>query len=148
VQFSDDGRLLLYGDNRGRAWLYDTHTWRPRGRPLVGHAGAIATVDISPDGRMLATTSSDGTTRLWDIPSGRPIGTALPGIADHYVAAAFVEGGTHLVALYDNGRGYSWDVRPQSWARRACDVAGRTLTRTEWQTVLPERGYAPACAHR
>jgi WD40 repeat protein/class 3 adenylate cyclase len=148
VQFSDDGRLLLYGDNRGRAWLYDTHTWRPRGRPLVGHAGAIATVDISPDGRMLATTSSDGTARLWDVPSGRPIGAALPGVVDHYVAAAFVEGGTQLVTLYDNGRGYRWDVRPQSWARRACDVAGRTLTRAEWQTALPERGYAPACAHR
>jgi WD40 repeat protein len=148
VQFSDDGRLLLYGDNRGRAWLYDTHTWRPRGRPLVGHAGAIATVDISPDGRMLATTASDGTARLWDVPSGRPIGAALPGVVDHYVAAAFVEGGTHLVTLYDNGRGYRWDVRPQSWARRACYVAGRTLTRAEWQTALPERGYAPACAHR
>jgi hypothetical protein len=97
---------------------------------------------------MLATTSSDGTARLWDVPSGRPIGAALPGVVDRYVAAAFVERGTHLVTLYDNGRGYRWDVRPQSWARRACDVAGRTLTRAEWQTALPERGYAPACAHR
>ena len=95
---------------------------------------------------MLATTSSDGTTQLWDIPSGRPIGTPLPGDPNHPVSAAFVEGGTHLVTLDDNGRGYVWDVQPHSWARRACAIAGRTLTRAEWQNALPERDYAPACA--
>jgi hypothetical protein len=31
-----------------------------------------------------------------------------------------------------------------SWARHACAVAGRTLTRTEWQDALPERDYALA----
>jgi WD40 repeat protein len=136
--------LLLYGDRAGRAWIFDTRTWT-RGRPLVGHTRAVLTVDLSPDGRTLATTSLDGTTRLWDLPSGRGIGTPLPGFADHAVGAAFVDGGTHLVTVYDNGAGYLWDVRPQSWARRACEVAGRTLTRAEWHDVLPERHYAPAC---
>ena len=84
----------------------------------------------------------DGTTRLWDVAAGRPIGTALPGIAGHDVAAAFVDGGTHLVTVDDNGRGFSWDVRPRSWAQRACDVAGRTLTRAEWDDLLPNRPYA------
>jgi WD40 repeat protein/class 3 adenylate cyclase/energy-coupling factor transporter ATP-binding protein EcfA2 len=148
VKFSNDGRLLLYGDDQGRVWLYDTRTWRPRGRPLVAHTGAVVTVDVSPDGRTLATTSDDGTTRLWDLASGRPIGPTLPGLADHYVAAAFVDAGSHLVTLYDNGRGYLWDVQPRSWARRACRVAGRTLTRAEWNDALPERTYAPACAAR
>jgi WD40 repeat protein len=144
-RFSDDGRLLLYGDEAGRAWIFDARTWRPRGRPLVGHTGAVVTVNLSPDGRTVATTSADGTTRLWDLASGRAIGTPLPGLPDHRVGAAFVDGGTHLVSLYDSGRGYLWDVRPQSWARRACEVAGRTLTRAEWQGAVPERDYAPAC---
>jgi WD40 repeat protein/DNA-binding SARP family transcriptional activator len=144
-QFSRDGRTLLYGDDAGRTWLYDTRTWRPRGRPLAGATGPILTANLSPDGRMLATTSTDGTTRLWDVASHRPIGTALPGIANHDVAAAFVEGGTHLITVYDNGRAYSWDVRPRSWAQRACDIAGRTLTPAEWQDALPNRRYTPAC---
>jgi WD40 repeat protein/DNA-binding SARP family transcriptional activator len=146
VRFSPDGRLLVFGDDQGRVRLYDTHTWMPRASPLVAHTGAVVTVSFSPDGRTLATTSHDGTTRLWEIPSGRPIGTALPGPAQHYVAAAFVDGGTHLVTLDDNGHGNLWDVQPRSWARRACQIAGRTLTRTEWNAALSERTYAPACA--
>ncbi|HXO09647.1 MAG TPA: hypothetical protein VN880_16515, partial [Solirubrobacteraceae bacterium] len=77
-----------------------------------------------------------------------PIGTTLPGLAQRYVAAAFVDRGTHLVTLDDNGQGYLWDIQPQSWARRACEVAGRTLTRAEWNDALPERAYAPACTPR
>jgi WD40 repeat protein/DNA-binding SARP family transcriptional activator len=148
VRFSPDGGLLAFGDEQGRVWLYNTRTWMPRGRPLVAHTRAVVTVNFSPDGQTLATTSDDGTTRLWDVRSGRPIGTALPGPAQHSVAAAFVGGGTHLVTLDDNGRGHLWDIQPRAWARRACQVAGRTLTRAEWNDALPERTYAPACAGR
>jgi DNA-binding SARP family transcriptional activator/WD40 repeat protein len=145
-RFSADGRLFLYGDDAGRAWVFDAHTWR-HGAPLIGHTGPVLTVNLSPDGGTLATTSLDGTTRLWDLASGRAIGTPLPGIAHRWVSAAFVDGGRHLVTVYDTGRGYLWDVSSQSWARRACDIAGRVLTRAEWEDALPERSYAPACVH-
>jgi hypothetical protein len=62
------------------------------------------------------------------------------------VGAVFTRGGTHLAAVYENGQGYSWDVRRSSWARHACAVAGRPLTRAEWDEALPERPYEPACA--
>jgi WD40 repeat protein len=147
TQFSRDGRLLFYGDDAGRVWTLDTRTWKPRGPPLAGHTSP-GTFALSPDNRVLATTSSDGTTQLWDVPSGRPIGTALPGVSGEVVSAAFVDRGTHLVTLQDNGRGYIWPVQPRSWAQRACAVAGRPLTHTEWHDALPERDYAPACADR
>jgi WD40 repeat protein/DNA-binding SARP family transcriptional activator len=148
LEFAPDGRLLVLGDDQGRVRLYDTRTWRPHGHPLIAHTSAIDTVNISPDGRTLATTSTDGTTRLWDVGSGRPLGAALPGLAQHDVAAAFINGANRLVTLYDNGQGYEWDIQPRSWARRACQIAGRTLTRSEWNNALPERTYAPACAAR
>ena len=121
-----------------------TPSSRAAGR-CVGHAGSIFTADFSPDGRILATGSGDGTVRLWDTATGRPIGAPLPGIPNVQVGAAFTRGGTHLAAVYDSGRGYLWDVRPASWARRACAVAGRPLTRQEWNDVLPGRKYQPAC---
>jgi len=146
LDFAPDGRLLLFGDEQGRLWLYETRTWRRRGRPYVGSSSAVVTASVSPDGKTLAASFEDGTTHLWDVHSGRPIGAALPGPVEHDVAAAFVDRGTQLVTVSDNGRGYLWDIRPQSWARRACEVAGRTLTRAEWKEALPGRKYAPACA--
>jgi hypothetical protein len=50
------------------------------------------------------------------------------------------------VAVYDTGLAYLWDVRSSSWLRRACEIAGRPLTRQEWGDVLPGRPYRPACA--
>jgi hypothetical protein len=53
--------------------------------------------------------------------------------------------GAYLFAITDAGRAFRWDVRPSSWARHACAVAGRRLTRSEWRDALPERDYTPAC---
>ena len=145
--FSDDGGLLILGDHEGRAQIYDGHTFKPHGRPLLGHAGYILTADFSPDARTVATSSSDGTVRLWDVASSRPIGSPLPGIPNVQVGAVFTRGGAGLAAVYESGQGYSWDIRPSSWARRACAVAGRSLTREEWNDALPEQSYEPACAN-
>jgi WD40 repeat protein len=148
ARFSRDGRRLIVGNHDGRAQLYDGRTFRPVGRPLLGHAGYILTADFSPDGRTVATSSSDGTVRLWDTATSREIGTPLPGQPDVQVGVAYILGGTHVAAVYDGGQGYVWDVRPSSWARYACAIAGRTLTREEWQQYLPDRPYTPACASR
>jgi WD40 repeat protein/DNA-binding SARP family transcriptional activator/ABC-type phosphonate transport system ATPase subunit len=144
-RFSRDGRLLVLGNHEGQVEIYDGRTFRRIGRPLLGHAGFILTADFSPDDRMLATSSTDGTVRLWDTATGDPIGDPLPGSPNVEVGTAFVRGGTHVAAVYDGGRGYLWDVRPSSWARRACAVAGRPLTRAEWDEALPGRPYEPAC---
>jgi WD40 repeat protein/DNA-binding SARP family transcriptional activator len=146
TRFSPDGRLLVIGDSEGGARLYDAHSFEPRGRPLLGHTGPIRTATFSPDGRTLATTADDGTTRLWDVASSRPVGNPLPRIPNVPVGAAFVRGGTHVVASYATGRAYLWDARPASWARHACAVAGRNLSRAEWDEVLPNRPYARICA--
>jgi WD40 repeat protein len=143
-RFTADGRSLIYGARDGRVWMLDTRTWRPRGRPIEAHA-SVRTADASPDGRLLATTSTDGTGTLWDVASRRPIGAALSGASADPIGAAFIRGGSHLAVV---GRDYSvaWDVRPESWTRHACAVAGRPLTRAEWSRTLPRHEYAPACA--
>ena len=145
-RFSRDGRLLAIGDYEGVVRLYDGRTFEQRGRALRGHTGGIFSADFSPDRRMLVTGAADGTVRLWDTTTGDLIGAPLPGIPNVPVGAAFTRGGTHVAAVYDGGRGYLWDVRPSSWARRACAVAGRPLTRAEWKEALPDRKYAPSCA--
>jgi WD40 repeat protein len=102
-------------------------------------------VDISPDGRHLVTSATDGQVRLWDRETQRPIGTPFPGPRNVTAVASFSPDGAYVYAMFANGRGYRWDVRPDAWERRACAVAGRRLTRAEWDTVLPDRAFAPAC---
>jgi WD40 repeat protein len=143
-RFSADGRSLIYGARDGRVWTLDTHSWKPRGRPIEAHA-SILSADLSPDGRLLATTSTDGAGRLWDVASRRPIGTALSGGADDPIGAAFIRGGSHLAVIHPRD-GVAWDVRQHSWVRHACAVAGRPFSRSEWDDALPQREYAPACA--
>ena len=144
-RFSPDGRVLVFADHEGRFRLFDTETWKLRTRPVIAHPGEILSVNVSPDSQTLATTSFDGSTRLWDLASGRPISEGLPGAPKRRSAAVFARGGTHLVTVYDDGRALLWDLRPSSWAKHACSVAGRTLTRVEWENALPGRDYAPAC---
>jgi WD40 repeat protein len=142
-RFSPDGRFLAVSDRRGRMRVYSTATWTPVTPWLaVGTAGWVT---FSPNGRTLATGNSDGTVGLWDIESGQALGTPLPGVPQSMAVPFFTPDGTYLIAAQANGRAYRWDLRPQSLVRHACEVAGRRLTRAEWEEFLPGRAYQPAC---
>jgi WD40 repeat protein len=145
ARFTPDGRFIVGGSYEGWARLWSTETWRPATRELAGHTGEVIWQSTSPDGRTLATGSTDGTIRLFDLRTQRPLGAALPGLPNRPVAPQFTPDGAYLLAITNEGRAYRWDVRPSSWARHACAVAGRQLTRTEWADALPERDYNPAC---
>jgi WD40 repeat protein/DNA-binding SARP family transcriptional activator len=145
VRFTPDGRFLVGGSWKGWVRLWSTQTWKPATRILRGHAGAVLWESMSPNGRTLATGGADGTVRLWDLPTQRPIGAPLPGLPGRGTVAQFTPDGKSLFAITDAGRAYRWDVRPSSWERHACAVAGRPLTRSEWRDALPDRDYAPEC---
>jgi WD40 repeat protein len=143
--FSRGGELLIAGSDDGRLRLFDTDGWRPLSAAFQAHTGFISTVDVSPDGRRFVTAATDGQVRLWDRDTLRPIGSPLPGPQEVNAVAYFSPDGAYVYAVFANGRGYRWDLRPDAWARHACAVAGRRLTRAEWDAVLPERSFAPAC---
>ena len=145
MRFTPDGRRLAVGRSEGWAELLSTQTWRPVSRRLAGHTAEVLSLATSPDGRTLATGSWDGTVRLFDIATGRPVGAPLRAVPNRVVEPLFTPDGAFLFAVTGNGRAYRWDVRPSSWARHACAVAGRRLTRTEWNDALPGHRYAPAC---
>jgi len=142
-RFSPDGRFLAVGDLRGRVRVVSAATWKPVTPAFAGGSAVWAAFD--PDGGTLATGNTDGTTRLWDVASGQALGAPLPGIPNVTLVPIFTPDGAHLIAAYQNGRAYRWDIRPASLIRQACAVAGRRLTRAEWDEFLPGRGYEPAC---
>jgi WD40 repeat protein/DNA-binding SARP family transcriptional activator len=145
ARFSPDGRVLALGTAGGETQLWSTRTWKPVSRAFGGHTDEVLEVAISPDGQTLASGSWDGTVRLFDIATQQPLGAPLRAVPNRVVEPEFTPDGAFLFAVTSVGKAYRWDVRPSAWAHRACAVAGRSLTRTEWSDVLPGRKYDPAC---
>jgi WD40 repeat protein/DNA-binding SARP family transcriptional activator len=145
VGFTADGRYLAVGRSDGSTELWSAETWQRVPGELGGHNAAVLSLASSPDGDVLATGSTDGTVRLFDVESRRPLGAPLRAVSNRVVEPRFTPDGAFLFAITDAGSAYRWDVRPSAWARHACAVAGRTLTREEWSDELPGREYDPAC---
>ena len=142
VRFSPDGRLLAVTSSH-YTQLWDVAERRRIGAPLRGHEGLMFTSEFSPDGRTLATSASDGSVILWDVDSRRSLGK-LPGPFGQ-ISSRFTPDGRRLFVLHELGAAQRWEVSPDAWSRQACRVAGRELTRSEWEQLVPDQDYRAVC---
>jgi WD40 repeat protein len=143
VALSPDGRTLAVGGWGTLVRLVDVRT----GKLLheLDQAGTGAReMEFSPDGRILAVSGWENVASLWDVASGAQIGPRLTA-GSRRTSLDLSPDGRRLLTTYGNGQGAVWDIDPESWARRACSLANRTLTRKEWEEFLPGRPYEPAC---
>jgi WD40 repeat protein len=143
VALSPDGHFLAVGGFGRVVRLWDVHTRKLVHELDQGGNGAF-TLEFSPDGRTLAISGFEPVVSLWDVVTGTQIGPQLTA-GDRRTMIDLSSDGRHLLEIHGNGRGAVWDVDPESWARRACDLANRTLTPEEWDEFLPGRPYEPAC---
>jgi WD40 repeat protein len=144
ASFSPDGRRLAVSYFEGGTQLWNVATRRHAGPPLTGHEGAPLTAEFAPDGRTLATTATDGSVILWDVATRRAIGTER--LRQGWTSARFSPDGRRLFALHADGDALRWEVDPDTWSQHACSVAGRELTRAEWDEFVPEQDYRRVCA--
>jgi WD40 repeat protein/class 3 adenylate cyclase len=145
VAFSPDGTLLATGGGTGEIKLWDAESGRRDGRTLTGTPGWVLSLDFDRTGDLLVSSGTDGATRLWDVERRAPFGAALPGLDNIWANSHITPSGERLAAVYSNGRGFVWQIAPSSWEQHACSVAGRTLTKREWELYLPGRSYDPVC---
>jgi WD40 repeat protein len=101
-------------------------------------------VAFSPDGSLLASGGDDGTVVLRDVATGTRYGPPLVASPNEPVFVTFDASGRLIVASADGGL-WRWGVSLHALLNRACAIAGRNLTRAEWDALQTGQSYIQAC---
>jgi WD40 repeat protein len=144
LSFSPDGTLLATSTLENSITVWNLKSGQPLPPLLYGHAQSVSALDFARDGKMLASGSDDGEIRLWDVETHEPIGS-LPGQQKAIKSVVFSPKGGLLASADEDGSIIFWEVDNQAWTSRACGIANRNLTRTEWGTYLGNRSYRKTC---
>lgn len=163
VAFSPNGKLLATADADGdaRLWELDPGPSLQPGRVLMAGQsnGSLGAVSFSPDSATLATGQEDGTVRLWDVGTGRQRGPTLDGGTGRVIAVAFSPDHVSLAAAGDSGLVRLWTFSDspdyaqlgsdedgrQRMISGLCAMAGRSISRQEWLSLLPDEPYRNVC---
>jgi WD40 repeat protein len=138
------GRYIAVVTEDGTLLLFDAKDGHPLAPPLQANDGQAYNVSVSPDGRYISTTGSPPRLTIWDTRTFRQVGTPLPIDVNAVEARGrFAPDGRLMVVTGNVLRAFTID--PAAWLARACREAGRILTRSEFDEVLPGRPYDPAC---
>lgn len=140
------GTDLAVGVLDGRMVFLDGRTLETVAPPREVSAGFV--IDIVQVGAVVASLGSDGDVRLWDPATWSPIGLPvteenapgfLSGTSD--TLRAWFEGGS----LGRPGRVRDLALDPAGWVSRACAIAGRQLSRDEWDVIRPGVPWRETC---
>lgn len=95
---------------------------------------------VSPDGKLLVVNTRNGS-QLYDSTNGTAIGPPIPSQANITTGSATFSDDAKLIAVpRGEGGAYVWEIDPETWRRRACEIAGHNLTAAEWAQFLPDAG--------
>lgn len=139
-----DGSRRVVGTNyKGQLFEYDPDTMELVAT-LPGSTGGIDSIQFSGDSARMLTTGGNGRVHLYDTDGWIRLG-ALPADSDESVLEGFLRPDGQAVAV--NGRlGVAeWTLDPEVLADRACRLAGRNLTPTEWVTYMGDEPYRRTC---
>lgn len=129
--FSNDGRRLVTGANRGSVDIWDAVSGE-RLQKLEGHTKHVHGVDFSSDGKLVASGSSDHSVRIWDLSHPeRPI--VLTAHATPVTCVQFSPDGTLLATAQG-------DRLVRLWNPRTGEPAG---TLPEFATIVQHLRFSP-----
>jgi WD domain, G-beta repeat len=148
AEFNPAGTHLAVAETGGVVEVFDLATGERQGDPLQGLQSNAIDLDYSRDGTMLAATSFDGIVRIWDSATGLPLGPqlAFDDTQLRQTSLAFTPAGDALVTAGPLDSSIIWEIDPERLAGRACELAGRNLTRGEWASYMPDgAAYRTTC---
>ena len=130
---------------RGSIFVWDVATRQQVGQPLLGQQASDGALALSQDGRLLAAGDREGNVYLRDVATRRLLGKPFTGQMS-VSGVAFSPDGQVLASGAGDGTLMLWDVNPLSWQDRACRLATRNLTQSEWELFIGvDVPYACTC---
>lgn len=150
VAISGDQRVAIGATFDGELEIVDLSTGFSKGTfGSVDVTGVDQPLTLSHDGTVAVTVENTGQVTIWWVGDDVPIASITTDEGQpRWVASAYaptstsaVSPDTSRVALRAPASGQtpsSWiitDTDPDSWIRRACELAGRSLTRTEVEAL-------------
>lgn len=153
VSFSPDGKKLASGSNDKTIRIWDVsnpEAAQSLGLPLSIHKGGVESVAFSKDGQLLASGSEDGSVGLWYISDQgvpEPLGKPLSLHTGYVNSVTFSPDGKTLASASSDNTIVLWNLNFDSWKTRACKIANRNLSYTEWQQYLGDQPYHFTCSN-
>jgi DNA-binding SARP family transcriptional activator/WD40 repeat protein len=142
------GDLVVAGDRVGGMHVLDASSLVAVRPALSSGEGPVQEIEISASGALVMARSGDAV-RLFDLASGEQLGRAIAvPRADLDEGAALRPDGKRLAVTADAGLAI-WNLDPSDWYGAACRLAGRDLTREEWDAYIGDLApYHAACSGR
>jgi WD40 repeat protein len=140
---SPDSEVVAAGSASGKVRLWDLRTGRPRGAAIKVAAASIGQLAISPDDRLLAVGVLDGAVAVWDLRTRTRVGDSFPVVRGLAPAVAFKPDGRLIIGEFVSA--IEWPLDRPTLQRFACRVAGRDMTRAEWEDALPNQPFRRVC---
>ncbi|MGN6167315.1 MAG: nSTAND1 domain-containing NTPase [Solirubrobacteraceae bacterium] len=145
LAFSPHGTLAT-GTVTGIVQMWDPISGRRLADPFPVTASPVASIAFDPSGQRLATASQDGTVKLFSASTLEQEGKTLTSEDGSAPSAIFGPHGNNLLVINNLGDGLILPTSPAAWAQRACAIAGRNLSRQEWNLFVPGQGYTRNCS--
>jgi WD40 repeat protein len=146
VAFDSNGKILASASEDKSIIFWDVATRQPIGSPSTVHTAAVLSLAFSPDGSILASGADDGTILLWDVATQQDIGLYLDGHQGSISSISFSPDGKTLASAGLEHRNILlWEVSPEAWQVRACQIANRDFARNEWAQYFGTEPYRPTC---
>lgn len=103
---------------------------------MPGARGAATSLQVSTDGSRVMITAPDQTVQIEDVASRARVGDPLSSAALNGTLEGWLRPDGRAVAVNGRYGVVEWSLDSDELAQSACTLAGRNLTRTEWNTYV------------
>ncbi|MFN2233339.1 MAG: WD40 repeat domain-containing protein, partial [Anaerolineales bacterium] len=152
LAFQPDTDILAFAGDGKKIYQWEIANGefvRELGLPMNSHTDRVTSLVYGPLGisgmQVLASSSRDNSLIFWNPKTSQQLNGALPQSTDTILSMSISGDGRYLFSGSQDGSLQRWDIDPQSWIDRLCQLAGRNLTESEWALFFPKKAYRATC---